>query len=198
MIGNLIGVVASRHRNIDLPLGGTITTTNTDPNRIGTVIRATSGEISLDGNFTESMELDDIFFFTVGKYIEFESSTSKVTGTGPRIVRGTTNGGEATVLFQSSQILVMGVGFSTSNSTNTFYKVRINHVSLGNFEVIKDGVSLGTQDLFSITGNSIFNITSLGRSGGTNNYISKHRYLDVDGKVFNFNEIGNNPTVTTG
>ena len=192
MIGSLIGTVASRHRNTEL--FGTITTDSVDPNYIGTTVRATAGELTLDGDLSDTMYLDEPFLIEVGMFFEFESSTSFFAQT-RRILFGNHESGTEKVYFMGNAIFFLGVSFPTTNVLNTFYKVRIVHVSTGSYEVFKDDVSLGIQNI----GISAFEVVALGRAANVSfSYISKHKYLNLNGKVFNFNETGNDPKVIIG
>ena len=157
---------------------------------IENTVKATSSEIALDGSKSDNFQLNKPFSFDVGKYIEFESSTTAF-GNAKRIVRGTITGGNFAISFHSTGIRIENINFATTNSLNTFYKIRINHVTAGNYEVIKDGISLGTINL----GVTDWIITHLGRGvTSPSPYVSKHKYLDLNGEVYyDFNESNNKP-----
>ena len=204
MIGNLIGVVASRHRNNEFDFEGTIQTNSTNSNYIGTTMRATSGELLLDGAEFDHVLFNKSFDFLDGMYIEYRVKQSALNSTfnvasglidvagGYAAGGGMQTGPGAGNLFDSvsggTRVQVLSGGMNV----NTFYTFRWERTG-DTFEFFRDGISQGTDTEIGFT----LRLDGLGHVRDINKFFGTIDYFDLNGEVFHFNETGNNPIVTT-
>jgi hypothetical protein len=205
MIGNLIGVVASRHRDNEVDLEGTIQTNSTDINYIGTTMRATAGELLFDGAEFDHVLFNKPFDFLDGMYIEYRAKQSVFDLTyrvaselidvpnGFVAGGGVQTGGGAGNLFDSSAGGTRVQVFSSGMTVNTWYTFRWERTG-DTFEFFRDGISQGTDTEVGF----VLRLDGLGHVRDANKFFGTIDYFDLNGDKFNFNETGNNPTVTIG
>ncbi len=205
MIGNLIGTVANRHRDNEVELEGIIQTNSTDVNYIGTTMRATAGELLLDGADFDHVLFNKPFDFLDGMYIEYRAKQS-VLSSGYRVASGlidVPNGfdngggmrtGMGSGFLHSSTTIGEIVSVSSSGmAANTFYTFRWERTG-DTFEFFRDGISQGTDTKIGF----VLRLNGLGHVVFSDNFFGTIDFFDLNGDKFNFNETGNNPKVTTG
>lgn len=196
--------IASSRRRIE-KLVGTIQTNSVDPNYIGTTMRATAGELLFDGAEFDRVLFNKPFDFLDGMYIEYRvkqsafNLTYQVASGFIDLPGGFNNGGGvqmgsgASYLYDSVVNYVQVEVFSGGMNVNTWYTFRWERTG-DTFEFFRDGISQGTDNSPGFT----LRLDGLGHVRDANKFFGTLDYFDLNGEVFNFNETGNNPTVTTG
>ena len=191
-------IIASR-REDGILSEGLINTDSTDPNHIGTTMRATAGELAFDVANNEYVTLDQSIetLKNIGDYVEFNVTIGENTQWLAGNVLDTSD------YFYLLNSLVRIRGNSSGGTANTEwtittpiignnYTYRIVRSSVGNFELFADGVSQGEQ---SDNGSDSIVVSQLGRRGTNTTSTITYSHADFNRAKFDFNETGNDPRV---
>ena len=195
MIVVLLGVVASRRGG--QKLSGTIHTNSTDPNHIGSVIRAIAGEVELSSSNRDGFTVDNVstFLQNTGDFFEIDIFCNALNEAFLQ-----KSGNNDFMRFTSTT----NIRFPDNGQTNlptpsitlgAWNLVRVTKTAIG-YQASVGGVS--GADTAQNAGTPFIGWDNVGNKiGGTPNFDDKIRSFNLNGFVFDFNESGNDPKIYT-